>query len=208
MSEITNYPLCWPNNVPRVAPHSRGCPNFQISSVASAVQLVLAEINRLNNRRWDYKDASVVVSTNVRPTLAGLPASNQAEPADTGVAIYFTLRFAVNGRQFERPTVLTCDKWRKTADNIKAIAKDIEAQRARQRWGCTSIEQAFQGYRAIPEKCGGPSWWALLAIPSTATKEQIKDRFRELAKTAHPDKGGSPDQWNVLQQAYDQAMAA
>lgn len=194
--------------MPRVAPHSRGCPNFQISTVASAVHLVLAEINRLNNRRWDYDDPSVIVSTNVRPTLAGLPASNQAEPADTGVAIYFTLRFFINGKQFERPTVLTCDKWRKTADNIKAIAKDIEAQRARQRWGCTSIEQAFQGYRAIPEKCGGPSWWVLLNVPSTASKEQIKDRFRELAKTAHPDKGGSPQQWNVLQEAYDQAMAA
>jgi hypothetical protein len=208
MAEITNHPLCWPNNVPRTAPHLRGWPHFNQESVASAVNRVLAEINRLNGRSWDHDDGSVIVSTNVRPTLAGVPASNQTEPADTGVAIYFKLVFVRNGKQFTRPIVLTCDKWRRTSDNIKAIAKDIEAQRARHRWGCTSVEQAFQGYLAIPEKCGGPSWWVLLGVPSTATKDAIKERFRELAKSAHPDKGGDPNQWNFLQEAYNQAMAA
>jgi hypothetical protein len=172
------------------------------------VNRVLAEINRLNGRSWNHDDDSVIVSTNVRPTLAGVPASNQTESADTGVAIYFKLVFVRNGKQFTRPIVLTCDKWRRTSDNIKAIAKDIEAQRARHRWGCTSVEQAFQGYLAIPEKCGGPSWWVLLGVPSTATKDAIKERFRELAKSAHPDKGGDPNQWNFLQEAYNQAMAA
>lgn len=208
MSEITQYPLCWPNNVPRTAPHSRYVPRFEASTVPEAVREVLAEINRLNNRNWDQRDESVIISTNMRPTLGGVPAGGQSEPADTGVAVYFKLHFVRNGRRFERQVVLTCDKWRKVSFNIRAIAKDIEAQRARQRWGCTNIEQAFQGYVAIPEKCGGASWWVLLNVPSTATKDQIKDRFRELAKTAHPDKGGERESWNLLQEAYNQAMAA
>lgn len=208
MSEITRWPLCWPNNVPRTAPHLRGNPNFQEASIDASVREVLAEINRLNQHPWDYRDENVIVSSNLRPRLDGLPASNQSQVPDTGVAVYFKLRFVRNGKWYERSVVLTCDKWIKACDNIRAIAKDIYAQRARQRWGCTNIEQAFQGYVAIPEKCGGPAWWVLLNIPSTATKDQIKDRFRELAKTAHPDKGGEREKWNLLQEAYNQAMAA
>jgi len=208
MSEITRFPLCWPNSVARTAPHARSHPNFDERSIAESVKHALAEINRLNNRRWDYDDESVIISTNVRPTLAGVPASNQTQPTDSGVAIYFNLHFQRGGKYHDRPVVLTCDKWIKVCDNIRAIAKDIEAQRARQRWGCTNVEQAFRGYTAIPEKCGGPSWWVLFELPSTASKEQIKDRFRELAKSAHPDKGGDEDEWNILQEAYNQAMAA
>lgn len=208
MSDITRFPLCWPNNVPRTAPHARTYPRFNEISVPAAVDRVLSEINRLNNRRWDHNDESVIISSNVRPTLSGNPAGGQAQPADTGVAVYFKLHFTRNGKRFERSVVLTCDKWTKVSYNLDAIARDIKAQRDRQRWGCTNIEQAFQGYVAIPEKCGGPSWWVLLNVPSTATKDQIKDRFREMAKSAHPDKGGDQNQWNILQEAYSQAMAA
>lgn len=207
MSEITNHPLTWPDNVARTAPHLRGSPNFMDRTVADAVRLVLAEINRLNARRWDHFDESVIVSTNLRPRLDGLPLAGQAEPADSGVAIYFSLRFQRNGKWHERPCVLTCDKWRKIADNIHAIAKDIEAQRARQRWGCTNIEQAFRGYTAIPERCGGKSWWELLGVDPRATQPEIETAFKRLAVTAHPDKGGSHDYWVKVREAYNQAMA-
>lgn len=207
MSEITRHPLCWPNNVPRTSPHNRGTPHFKEYSISAGIGEVMAEINRLNGRHWNYRDESVIVSSNLRPRLDGLPASNQSEPLDTGIAVYFQLRFAANGKWFYRPCVLTCDRWRKTCDNLTAIAKDIEAQRARHRWGCTNIEQAFRGYLAIPEKCGGQSWWALLNVPSTATEDQIKERFKSLAKTAHPDAGGDREAWDSLQNAYDQALA-
>lgn len=207
MSEITRFPLCWPNAVPRTAPHLRSSPHFEERTVAESVKNVLAEINRLNNRRWDYEDESVIISTNRKPTLAGVPSSGQSQPTDTGVAIYFSLHFQRGGKYHDRPIVLTCDKWLKVCDNIRAIAKDIEAQRARQRWGCTNVEQAFRGYTAIPEKCGGLSWWVLLGVLSTATKDQIKDRYRFLSKTKHPDVGGSHEEWNLLQEAYNQAMA-
>jgi hypothetical protein len=208
MSEISRWPLCWPNNVARTAPHIRGHPNFDERTIAVSVEHVLAEINRLNQRKWDFEDEDVIISTNVKPTLQGVPSSAPGSVVDSGVAIYFKLRFVRNGKWYDRSVVLTCDKWIKVCDNIRAIAKDIEAQRARQRWGCTNVEQAFQGYVAIPEKCGGPSWWVLLKLPSTATKDQIKDRYRELSKQEHPDRGGDPNRWLLLQDAYNQAMAA
>ena len=208
MAEITRNPLCWPNNVPRTAPHKRGRPLFDERTIASAVDFVLSEINRLNKRRWDWNDDKVVISTNLRLNRDQMPASNQAEPADTGAAVYFTLRFWRNGKQFERPCVLTCDRWCKVSFNLWAIAKDIEAQRARERWGSTSTEQAFQGYLAIPEKCGGPAWWTTLGVPTTATRSEIEAAYKSKSKLVHPDmQGGSHDAYVALQTAFDQAMA-
>jgi hypothetical protein len=213
MSEIVNYPLTWPNNVPRTAPQSRGFPQFyEPTSFAGAARHALQEINRLNRRHFEHLDEDVIISSNWRRNLDGRITANQPEPADPGIAIYFKLRYLRHTRdglkEFDKPCVLTCDKWRKTSFNVEAIARDIEAQRARSRWGCTSVEQAFQGYLAIPEKCGGKAWWDLLKVPSTATKEQIKESFNFLAQIAHPDKGGSHDEWVLLQDAFNQAMAA
>lgn len=208
MPEITRNPLCWPNNVGRTAPQNRTWPKFDQQTVAAATNHVLQEINRLNSRRWDYSDASVIISTNVILRRDGLPASNLAEPSDTGAAVYFTLRFFRNGKAYERPCVLSCDRWNKVGYNLTAIAKDIEAQRARQRWGCTTIEQAFQGYVAIPEKCGGKPWWDTLGVPPTANRDEITKAYKLKAQCAHPDHGGSHAEWTTLQESYDQAMAS
>ena len=206
MSEITRSTLCWPDNVARTAPDKRRWPLFYEKSIAVATSFAIEEINRLNGFRHDYLDESVIVSSNLRLRQDGLPAGSQGDPADTGVAIYFKLRFARNGKWHYRPCVLTCDKWRKVSMNIDAIARDIEAQRARQRYGCTNIEQAFRGYMAIPERCGGASWWELLGIAPSAGEEEIKERFRALAMRAHPDRGGEREEWDRLQEAYGQAM--
>ncbi len=207
MSEITRNPLCWPNNVPRTAPHLRGRPGFKDRSLAVASFWVRAEINRLNNDPWNCVNETVIISSNLRLKQDGFPMGNQGEPADTGIAVYFPLRFKRNGKVIERPVVLTCDKWAKTSWNLYAIGKDIEAQRARDRWGATNIEQAYRGYLAIRENCGGKSWWELLNVKSTASEEQIKDAYRALTKIYHPDAGGDVVQWNQLQEAYDQALA-
>lgn len=209
MSEITRSPLCWPNNVPRTLPYNRERARFAIQSIHAATTEVLHEINRLNGRSYDYDDESVIVSTNCKLKTNGLPNQNFVEPAEPGVAVYFNLRFYRNGKWFERPCVLTCDKWNKVAFNLTAIAKDIYAQRARDRWGATNIEQAFRGYLAIPEQCGGKAWWDLLNVSAQATQQQVKDAYRALAKTMHPDVSGESrrPEWNGLQAAYDEAMS-
>lgn len=207
MSEITRWPLCWPDNVARTEPYRRLRPQFDEGTIASAVNFVRSEINRLNNRRWDYNDESVIISSNLRQRLDGLPASNQAEPADTGVAVYFNLIFIRNGKRYERPIVMSCDKWNKVAFNLKAIAKDIEAQRARQRWGCTNYEQAFRGYVAIPEKCGGNSWWVELGVSPSCSEAEIKAAYQAKAKLHHPDVGGNREAWEKIQTAYEQGTA-
>jgi hypothetical protein len=209
MSEIARYPLTWPNYVNRTPYHNRSRPKFEASSLSASINFLRSEINRMNGRPHDQWDDTVIISSNLKRDNEG-KIFQQPEPKDTGVAVYFTLifrRFAGGQvKEIERSCVLTCDKWNRVVYNIDAIARDIEAQRARYRWGCTTIEQAMQGYLAIPEKCGGRAWWDVLKIPQAATKDQIKIAFKELSKTAHPDRGGSHLQWIELQDAYNQAM--
>lgn len=207
MGEITRYPLCWPDNVPRTAPQTRTWAQFSDKTIYFAVRSVLIEINRLNGRNPDHNDEDVIISTNLRLKMDGLPRSNEPEPPDTGAAVFFMLRFFRGGKRYKRHTVMTCDKWNRVSWNLYAIAKDIEAQRARLRWGCTSVEQAFHGYLAIPERTGGLAWWDILRISPSAVSDEIKAAFNTLAKERHPDKGGTPAQWDELQRALEQALS-
>lgn len=43
----------------------------------------------------------------------------------------------------------------------------------------------------------------MLGIPKTATQDDIKKAYRELAKTKHPDKGGNNEEFRKIQDAYN-----
>jgi DnaJ-domain-containing protein 1 len=47
---------------------------------------------------------------------------------------------------------------------------------------------------------------AVMGLPPTATKQQIKRRYRELAKKHHPDRGGDPHEMKRLVEAYQVLM--
>lgn len=206
--EITRNPLCWPNNVPRTAPQNKTHPQFQLPSITAAVANVKQEVNRLNKLAWDFTDENLIISSNLKMRMDGLPSGQQTEPSDTGIAVFSKLRFARNGKWHDRHCVLTCDKWNRTAYNLSAIARDIGAQRARERWGCSTVEQSFAGYIAIPEKCGGDAWWITLAVKPTASKDEINQAYKSLSKVRHPDMAtGSHAAFNTLQEAYEQAMS-
>lgn len=209
MTERTNYPLCWPENWPRTNPAWIQQSRFKGNTVASSVRAITNEVNRLNNRHWDFDDPKLIISTNLKPRLDGLPSGGQAQPADRGVAVYFELARRDSARRSlaPLPVTLACDKWSRVEDNLWAIAKHIEALRGQERWGVGRIEQAFRGYTAIPERTGGISWWTVLQVDHNATEDQVKSRYLELAKQHHPDKGGDPEEWMKIRQAFDQAQA-
>jgi len=45
-------------------------------------------------------------------------------------------------------------------------------------------------------------YYQILGVPEDASEEQIKKRFRELAKKYHPDKGGNPEKFKQILKAY------
>lgn len=149
-----------------------------------------AELSRLGARKE-------VLSTNVKLRVDGVPYSKQAQPDDTGAAVYFELK--------GKPVSLACDKWNRVEDNIWAIVKHIESIRGQDRWGVGSVEQAFRGYMALPApgQTSGIQWWSVLGVPINASADQVKDAYRILVAKHHPDKGGDVELFHRVQQAWE-----
>lgn len=187
----TAYPLSWPFGWPRAK--SAKTSDFGAHSIAECVNEIRRQLRLLGAN-------NVVISTNLYLRLDGLPRSAQPQPRDRGVAVYFKIS------QSDR--VLACDRWSCVEDNLWSIAKHIDALRGQQRWGVGSVEQAFAGYQALPAPSPADSWWTVLDINRDATVDQIKARWRELARRHHPDIG-VPDDTAVMARinvARDQAL--
>lgn len=215
MNDYTSYPLSWPIGWRRSTAHE--CARFskrerqygatsswtstKAVTISEAIRRLFSEIKAFTKGgyQWRINPDRVVVSTNVRVKLDGLPYSNAAEPSDSGVAVYFKLD--------DRPTVLACDKWNRVADNIAAIAAHLGALRGQERWGVGSIEQAFAGYAALNEKTE-PSCWEILEINSSATRPQILDAYRRKCRETHPDTGGSAEAFERVVRAKDIALSS
>jgi DnaJ domain len=63
--------------------------------------------------------------------------------------------------------------------------------------------------RAIEDLLGrssAPPWHEVLGLAPTATRDEIKRRYRELAKRHHPDMGGDADQFSRIAEAHDRGM--
>lgn len=207
------YPLTWPVAWPRhKGPRERAQFSRNISTpgqswkrkesltVAVAIERLSSEASAFTLRGHTYRinPDRMIVSTNIPTTRAGVPMSGRSEPADPGVAVYF---------HFDgKPMVLACDKWDRVADNIAAVAAHLGAMRGMERWGVGKLSQVFAGYAALPAPGSAPgSWYEILGVAESCTFEQARDAYREKAKIAHPDNGGSHDAMTVLNAAWDAA---
>lgn len=189
MNQPTNYPLSWPVGWARTPAAKRAGGRFQ-RALGASLNLLETELRRLGG-------TDLVISTNLQPRLDGRPYADPRSVADPGVALYFRLRGA--------PRVLACDRWSSVGANVAAIAKHIEALRGQERWGVGSLEQAFAGYAALPAPAC--DWRAVLGLTDGATLRQVHDRYRELAKSVHPDVGGDVSQLQRLNAAWEVAQS-
>ena len=192
---ISAFPLHWPAGWPRTKFPQKS--RFDVSFAGSRDGLV-DELNRLHAR-------NVVLSTNVELNRYGLPYANQSDPADKGVAVYWTTQ---KGEQ----RCIGCDKWSSVKDNMRAIAKTVEALRGLERWGSSQIvDRAFAGFKALPDLSGSNhrAWWEILGVDPNCGTDEIKRRRIELARLYHPDSGSTPDNDMMarINAAVDEALA-
>lgn len=212
MREITASPLCWPQGWPRSQARSRAkfskgerkyssFNNGETSSswisrkelsVSDATKRVLLELGRLG-----VADGDAIISTNLQLRIDGLPRSNQGEPANPGVAVYWE-----TGKGTK---VMAIDRYDRVADNLAAIAATLEAMRAIERHGGGQIlERAFTGFTALaaPKSC-----WEILGLRQGAPAAEVNARFRDLANQHHPDKpGGDHGRMAGIAAARDEAL--
>lgn len=191
MSEQTAYPLTWPVGQPRTNYPDRS--RFDCSQNDAQIHLS-NELKRMGARY-------VVISTNMKIRNDGLPYAKQREPEDRGVAVYFQWK--------EKQMTFACDRWDAVRDNMRAIAKTIEAIRGIARWGASDMmERAFSAFEALPSPNNAVklTCWNILGIEETKSVAAIKSAYRKQAKGAHPDYGGTAEEWSALQDAYQQAL--
>lgn len=193
---IKASPLHWPAGWPRTKSHLQKNGRFKHDgrwiTVAAACERVLRELDMLGIGRDD-----IVISTNIKTRLDGLPRSDQSEPADRGAAVYWETRKGVR-------RVMAIDQYESVADNIAAIAATLEAMRAIDRHGGAQIlDRAFTGFAALPSPAAGRHWREVIGVPSTVHDLQaIRDAYRRRASEVHPDKGGSHEAMIELNAAF------
>jgi hypothetical protein len=200
---VERYPLQWPLARPRTKARKTGNFSRKVQqpgqSWTSTRDITLAEaVARFNDELERLGVKSYILSSNLRRNRDGSITSGQAEPADPGVAAYFTL----NGK----PICMPCDTYTKAAQNIAAIAKHIEATRAIERYGVASLSEMFTGFEALPAPSQQRAWWEVLGVSQWATADQINAAWREKARRAHPDGGGSDAAMSEINVARDQGL--
>lgn len=208
------YPLTWPGDWKRagsacrqagrfnrkVRENGRSYPSAQQLTVAEAVRRVTDELARMGIDRQH-----VIVSTNVRTRLDGMPRSGEKEPADPGAAVYWT-----SHRGAKR--VLAIDQYTRVADNLAAIAATLEALRAVERHGGAAIlDRAFTGFTALPAPIVAGmkrDWQTVLGLQSLLmpTADDVQQAYRRLAAKLHPDRGGDAEGMAELNAARDEAL--
>lgn len=213
MSEITAFPLCWPNGWRRTPTHQRTRAKFGTSSIVrgevsawrqkkeltieQAITRVLEELERMGIQRH-----TIIISSDLRLRNDGLPYSNQATgKIDQGAAVYW--------QDGKHRRCMAIDRYDRIADNLGAIAATIEAMRAIERHGGAEIlDRAFTGFAALPAPAAQEKPHEILGVAERATREEINYAFRRLAQQAHPDAGGSTDAMSRINTARDAMLGA
>jgi hypothetical protein len=184
---------------PPVVPGGQGYNYVRTKNltVSDGIGRILESLERMGISRND-----VIISTNVRTRLDGLPRSGEKEPDDPGAAVYWRKGFNAPMR------CMAIDRYSVVADNLGAIAATLEAMRAIERHGGAEVlDRSFQGFAALTDGSKKP-WRQVLGIeiaqPSAA---DIENAFRALVKIHHPDIGGSTERFQEIAAARDAGLA-
>lgn len=193
------YPLSWPDLWPRTNPghrgyHKFGGPVHELSFDRCRRQL-MEELKRLGA-------TNVILSTNIPLRGDGAPYAGAAlkRMADPGVAVYFKLK--------KRDLVMAQDRYMDVAANIRSLTLAIEGMRQLERHGGgVMMEKAFAGFAALPNP-DKVDWRAMLGFKKdeVASADAVQKRYRALAGSYHPDRGGSEAAMAQLNMARDQAL--
>lgn len=184
---IEAFPLTWPPGRPRTKWPDQS--RFR-TTLGVAIREVQNEVGRLGG-------SNLIISSNLPLRRDGMPYANASQPADRGVAVYFTYK--------KRPMCFACDRWGKVEENMWAIAKTIDALRGIERWGSGQmVEQAFTGFMALPAP--EQPWQTLGLETSAPTRQQVEDAHRRLAMKHHPDRGGDSETMGRINAARDALM--
>jgi len=176
----------------------------------------------LLGRELDYLDATDFVIeadfTEADLRLDGMPRANARQPVHPGVRVAFGSKFG--------PLIYSTDSCEFWQHNVRSIALGLEALRAVDRYGVTKRGEQYTGWKAIgsgptpmPGSAPMTRTQALLTIAHlsadlpghfdadrdlarySAKPLEVDRDYRHALRFTHPDHGGSPVAFQLLQDA-------
>jgi hypothetical protein len=135
----------------------------------------------------------------------GWPRSSARPHSDTGVIVSF--------RTPQGELSFPCDRYQDWEDNLRAITLSHAALRAVDRYGVTQHAEQYRGWQALPAPAPSNAMTrdiaaTVLANYSMFTPGEVmtdsakrEEAYRQAAKRAHPDAGGSHEAFVLVQQA-------
>lgn len=182
LDQVSEQRLCWPETKPRAAQRIDGAfKGHEVASVENRIGWEMA--------RWGIR--AYIISRNNQRLFAG----------DPGAALWWT------DRQGEL-RVLACDKYKKLANNLRAIQITLEAMRGLERWGAYTAEQAAEGARLAlpaPDSDSVPDWRKLFGhidgIPNDKQLVLVEHDYRAKSREAN----GNAERQKILNLAIEAA---
>lgn len=184
MNAIAAFPLAWPETMPRCKYREPGQFKTSLPAALDNVERSL----KLFGQNSGKPVTGIILSSNC--------SLGNSKPQDPGIAAWFTW----DGAQI----CIAVDRYSTPAANLQAIHLVLEARRVELRHGTLALVRAtFQGFKALPT----PKHWSeVLDVPRNAPKEAVEAAYRDKARMAHPDRGGTDSAMAALNAARDRAL--
>lgn len=168
-------------------------------------------------RRFDASEQTIyrdLRSTIIKMKGTSLRVDYDLLGQDPSVRIYFDR----GGKRY----VSSCGEWPHFLDNLRAAQLAIEyTYRIAEGYGVNFSEEkgkaqdifdrVFVALEAPLDPSvlllgSGNEWWNVLGVSRSATKAEIVNAYRGLARVHHPDAGGRTEDFQRLRAAYEQAL--
>lgn len=181
--------LAWPKGKLKTPQDKRKNGQFK-TTLANALSRVEAAVRAFSGKVWRTKSLTIYLDGGeLGSRNAFLGRSRFRSPA-------VSVEFDLDGKTY----CLATDNLTTPEQALCGIAVAIEGIRAQERYGIFTAEEMLQGLSALPPVS---TWRDILGNPKTL--EQAENMYRELAKSAHPDAGGSHDAMTKLNSAIQSA---
>lgn len=73
----------------------------------------------------------------------------------------------------------------------KGVPRSRSRERSKFNVTLHMVRATFTGFKSLPPPPDKKPWWNVLGVGPTASKEAIETAYREKARAAHPDAGGT-----------------
>lgn len=190
--------LEWPANFERTDPRKRTeCPNgFQVTR-SVAFENILDEL-----QTWSgVKDVQLDFGAEQQKRNPNKPYANSSFD-DPGVVVYF--------EKDGQDMAAACDRWDNPRDNAQDLYYYLNETRMQEQRGTVTGQSEYEKLR-LPsgddEIAADPPAHKVLGVDADATKQEVKEAYRERVKQTHKDQGGDTESFKKVQRAKEKLLS-